>query len=497
MRWKLVATLAVAVTAPASAQTAGRAAASPRMDTLALRAHTYFLTHDLLEGRGTGRRGSELAALYLASAAEQLGLVGGAPGGGYLQAAPLAEAFVDTASTSLTLDSAADAGLRVFSTPRDFVPNVGTGTTLVPFGGPLAYVGSARDILARPAALPDLRGRVVLVRGPFGSDMAAADTLRARGAVGVVQLTPDTGTYMLYVRSRGPSRMFVADSVHAASSFIPPIPDVIASPSLVSTLAPDLPTAGSASDQPRLLPGHVVAHIGLRMRPLVSHNVVAVLRGSDPALRDEYVAFTAHLDHLGISTPDARGDSIYNGFSDNAAGCAMLLAIAEAMTAGPRPSRSVLFIWPTGEERGLLGSDFFAARPTVPPDHIVAEINLDAGAPAAPPDRWQIAGGDRTPLGQLAVSVARAGWEAKVAPASPNSDYFPLLRIGVPAVFLVPDGPYEGVSADSMRALGRRWDHYHQAADEWAADFPFTGLARYAEYGYLVGMAAAAAPRPK
>jgi Zn-dependent M28 family amino/carboxypeptidase len=230
------------------------------------------------------------------------------------------------------------------------------------------------------------------------------------------------------------------------------------------------------------------------VHPLVSRNVAAMLPGADPALRGEFVAFTAHLDHLGISTPDQRGDSIYNGFSDNAAGCAMLLAIAKAMAAGPRPARSVLFLWPTGEERGLLGSDYFAARPLVPPDHIAAEINLDAGAPPAPADHWQVAGGDRSPLGLLAVAVARgAGWQAKLAPASPNSDYFPLLRIGVPAVFLVPDAPYEGLSAEASQALGRRWDHYHQPADEWAADFPFSGLVRYAEFGYRLGMAAAAA----
>ena len=506
MKWKLVATLAVAASAPVAARAQVRApapAAGPVLDSLALRAHTYFLTHDLLEGRGTGRRGSELAALYLATVAQGLGLRGGSGDGSFLQTVPLTEVVVDTGSTklSLTTDSAGACAVatREFSTPADFVPNVGTGSTLVSFAGPLAYVGTARDVLAKPDALPDLRGRVVLVRGPFGADMAAADTLRARGASGVVQLTPDTATYQLYVRSRGPSRLFIADSVHARSSFIPAIPDVIVSPDLARTLAPDLPPAGSTSDHPALLPGRSLAvHIGLHERSLASHNVVALLPGSDPKLRGEYVAYTAHLDHLGISTPDARGDSIYNGFSDNAAGCAMLLAIAEAMTAGPRPARSVLFLWPTGEERGLLGSDYFVARPPIAPDRIVAEINLDAGAPPAPPNRWQIAGGDRTPLGLLAVSVARrAGWEAKVAPASPNSDYYPLLRTGVPAVFLVPDGPFEGVSADSMRALGRRWDHYHQAADEWKADFPFAGLVRYAEFGYLVGMAAAAGPRAR
>jgi hypothetical protein len=503
MRWKLVVILAVAATRAGTGQAtrgpSGLPPVSP-IDSLTLRAHTYFLAHDLLEGRGTGRRGNDLAALYLAAAAQAMGLKGAGDGGAYFQMVPLTEAVIDTASTKLVLavDSAeGPATAREYSTPQAFVPNVGTGATLIPFSGGLAYVGTARAILTNPAALPALAGRVALVRGPFGPDMAAVDTLGARGVAGIVQLTGDSGTYQLYVRGRGPSRMFIADSVHAVSSFIPNIPDVIASPELARALDPELPLPGSQEDRPRLLPGRSLSvRIGLHVRPLVSRNVAAALPGSDPARRDEYVVYTAHLDHLGISTPDARGDSIYNGFSDNAAGCAMLLAIAHAMVQGPRPARSVLFLWPTGEERGLLGSDYFAARPLVPPDRIVAAINLDGGAPPAPPVRWQLDGGDRSALGKLAARVARdAGWEATIAPASPNSDHFPLLRIGVPAVFLVPLGPYEGLSTAATQALNGRWPQGHQAANEWRPDFPFSGLVRYAEFGYRVGMAAAAAPR--
>ncbi len=503
MTWKLVATLAIAAASPLAAQTghgSARQSDRPVVDSMVLRAVTWFLSSDQLEGRGTGRRGNDVAALYIAAEAQALGLMGAGTDGSYFQVVPLVEAVVDTAATKVALTAGPPGGAarEVFSTPDAFVPNVGTDATLVPFSGGLAYVGSARDVLAHPEALPDLAGRVALVRGPFGSDAAAADTLRARGVAGVVQLTPDSATYALYVRSRGPSRLFIADSAHAVSSFIPGIPDVIASPAFGQALAPGLAAAGSAGDRPVLLPGRVDVQIAVHPRPLVSRNVAAILPGADPALRGEFVAYTAHLDHLGISTPDARGDSIYNGFSDNAAGCAMLLAIAHAMVAGPRPARSVLFLWPTGEERGLLGSDYFAAHPLVSPDSIAAEINLDAGAPPAPPVSWEIPGGDRSTLGSLAVQVARrAGWTAKVGPASPNSDYFPLLRIGVPAVFLVPgSAPFEGLSADSSKALGRKWDHYHQPSDEWKADFPFSGLVRYAEFGYRVGMAAAAGPRP-
>lgn len=508
MRWKLVVTLALAAVPPVAAQPAQAPAGEPRpavIDSMVLRAASSFLANDLLEGRGTGRRGNEIAAAYLAAAAEALDLRGAGEGGGYFQTVPLMEAVIDTTGTRVTLTvdpgagEAGPAAATTFDAPASFVPNVGTAATLVPFSGELAYVGTPRAILARPESLPDLAGRVALVRGPFGADAAAADTLLARGVTGVVQLTPNSATYDLYVRSRGPSRMYIAGPAGAASSFIPPLPDVIASPGLGAALAPGLPAPDSAGDRPMLLPGRrVEVRIAVRLRGFTSRNVAALLRGGDPARRSEVVAFTAHFDHLGISTPDGTGDAIYNGFSDNAVGCAMLLAVAKAMAAGPPPARSVLFLWTTGEERGLLGSDYFAAHPLVPPSRIVAEINLDAGAPPAPPVSWIVAGGDRSTLGDLALTVARrAGWSAKLAPAAPNSDYFPFLRINVPAIFLVPGpAPFEGLTADSSQALRRRWDHYHQAADEYQPEFPFAGLVRYAEFAYRVGIAAASGPRP-
>ena len=233
-----------------------------------------------------------------------------------------------------------------------------------------------------------------------------------------------------------------------------------------------------------------------RPRPTPAHNVIAWLPGSDAALRSEYVAYTAHYDHLGIGEPDTAGDTIYNGFSDNAAGSAMLLAIAQYFAAH-RPARSMLFIWFTGEERGLLGSDYFVARPLVPLDRINAVINLDAGAPPAPPAVWRISGADRSSLGGVAIEVAREmGAEGQAAPASPNTDYFPFLRSGVPAVFLVPGpGAYAGLTTDSSQALRRRWDHYHQAADNWAADFPFAGLVRNAEFALRLGLRVASGAR--
>jgi len=448
--------------------TAGQSpAAPPAIDTLAIRAHTYFLADDLLEGRATGRRGADVAARYLASAVERLGLQ--PVNGSYFQDVPLIEADVDTTRTTIRL---AD---RTLASPRFFIPNAGTARTLVSFGGAVVRVGSASDILTNTSSLPPLSGRVAMMDGVFGPDGAAADTLRSRGVVGVIQLLSDPRLYDLYVASRGPSRLFVADS-GMVSSFVPNIPAVLAHPSLAQ------------------LTGRADITISVRPRPVSARNVLALLPGSDPARRGEYLVYTAHYDHLGISTPE-HGDSIYNGFSDNAAGSAMLLAIAQSM-ARRAPARSVLFLWLTGEERGLLGSDWFVAHPEIPLNRIVGVINLDAGAPPAPSVAWRIAGGTATPLGPFAQQVAeRNGWRSTLSAPTPNSDYFPFLRVGVPAVFLVP-GPdaFENLTTDASQDLRRRWDRYHQAGDHWAHDFPFSGLERYARYAMLLGEALANRP---
>jgi Zn-dependent M28 family amino/carboxypeptidase len=138
------------------------------------------------------------------------------------------------------------------------------------------------------------------------------------------------------------------------------------------------------------------------------------------------------------------------------------------------------------------------AHPSVPLESIVGVINLDAGAPPARPMRWHVTGGGRSTLGAIALDVAyRAGWQAETRPPSPNTDYFPFLRMGVPAVFLVPaPGAYEGLTLDSSNALRRRWDHYHEQADNWAAAFPFEGLVRYSEFALRLGLAVSEGPRP-
>jgi len=452
------------------------------IDTLAIRAHTYFLANDLLAGRGTGTEGAHLASAYIVSQCQRLGLV--PIGSQYLLPVPLESA---TILPSTHLVAAGPRGKIAFPYPADFTPNVGSKETLHGFTGTAVFVGGEADIAAGKTRYLDLAGAVAVTIGPVRG--AAADTLAARGVVGMVHLIGTDEGYELYLRSRGPSRFYHREA-GVRSSFLPSVPSVLVGPRVARTLLSNANVTEDGEVVPQPLEWRVTYELALERTPVDDDNVGCLLAGSDSLARDTAITLTAHFDHLGVGLPDASGDSIYNGFSDNAAGVGMLLAVAEALRrdSDHTPRHSVLFLFLTGEERGLLGADYFVARPPWPLTRIAAVINLDAGAPPARSVSWRLAGGDGSPLGTIAKHVAdRQGWQLATSPAQPNSDYFPFHREGVPAVFIVPGPePYEGLTADSSKALRARWDHYHQPGDEWASDFPFAGLGRYAEFALLL-----------
>jgi hypothetical protein len=339
----------------------------------------------------------------------------------------------------------------------------------------------------------------------------------------VIQVVDDARRYRLFRQTRGPSRLYLDDRT-VSPSFIAPLPAVLAGPRMTVTLYLPLTGVGAGSwndaylnglaaglPGPQDLPGwraEVRVHTtGARVR---AANVGCVLPGAAPrGLRDRAIVLAAHYDHLGVGAPDMAGDSIYNGFSDNAAGVAMVLGIGEAFARERRGGHglrhSLVLLFFTGEEHGLLGSDYFVTRPRWPLDRIAGVVNLDGNAPAARPRSWRIAGEEGGGLVELVRGEAeRAGWQVTLAPPSPGSDYYPFVRRGVPAVFFVPgDGPFEGLSvtaSDSLRAI--LWGRYHQPGDGYDDGFPFEGLGRYAELAATVvrtldqgsGRAVAAAP---
>ncbi|OGU01296.1 MAG: hypothetical protein A2W29_11015, partial [Gemmatimonadetes bacterium RBG_16_66_8] len=426
-----------------------------------------------LAGRRAGSPGAGIAAEYLASACRALGL---APvdGDGFFQSIPLVQVAIQRSR----LEVVRDTERAVFEGPQDFVTDLDLGSSFTGFAGPAMRL----EELAGTDSVPDVRGAIVITESL--RDRGVLDVLGARGAAGLILAVRDPERYDLYARSRGTTRLLLADR-DAQSSLLRPLPTIVVGPAAAEALLG--PAAG-----PRGSISRIEVQVDVVRSRVPDQNVICLLMGADPRARDTAIVFTAHFDHLGIGIPDARGDSIYNGFSDNAAGVAMLLAVARALQQ-PRyiPAHSILFLFPAAEEQGLLGSDYYTAHPRWPLKRTLAAINLDAGAPPGPPSTWRLAGVPGSPLALLASDVAHIrGWSATVTEAGPNSDHYPLLAAGVSAIFVIPGpGPYEGMSMDSSRALKSRWDAYHQSGDEWSEAFPLSGLARYAEYALLIAHA--------
>jgi len=229
------------------------------------------------------------------------------------------------------------------------------------------------------------------------------------------------------------------------------------------------------------------------------YNVVGVLPNRRRSTAGAVVAMTAHLDHLGVGKPDASGDSIYNGFLDDALSTGMILDVARryAQSPGDRPLVIMFF---NLEEQGLLGAMALAARPDAAP--LIARMRLlvgvDAGSPAGEAMQWQIMGGLPANRGaELADSLARArGWTTTATAPRPINDVYVFAQRGVPIVFPIPGATWRGYTPEQRAEAMHEFDHYHQPADQWRPDFPLTGTAYYADWLWSIIHAAADAHTP-
>ncbi len=235
------------------------------------------------------------------------------------------------------------------------------------------------------------------------------------------------------------------------------------------------------------------AEYAVSSQVITSHNVVGRIEGARRP--NETVIYSAHWDHLGIGAPDARGDRINNGAVDNATGIAALIEMGRAFAHGKRPDRSVVFLAVTAEEKGLLGSEYYAANPLYPLATTAAVLNMDALSPWGPTHDFSIAGSAKLDLLDALVTDAKA-WQRHYTPdARPEagsffrSDHFPFAKRGVPAVSFDSgeDWVEGGVAAGKAESAAYSKDRYHQPADEWNAKWPFTGMQRDLELLYKVG----------
>ncbi|MCH8135630.1 MAG: M28 family peptidase [Proteobacteria bacterium] len=231
---------------------------------------------------------------------------------------------------------------------------------------------------------------------------------------------------------------------------------------------------------------------------ITSPNVIGVLRGSDPELANEYVVYTAHLDHVGTGAA-VNGDTIYNGMYDNAMGVALLIETARVFAAMPeRPRRSILFIALTGEERGLVGSDYFAHYPTVPSDSLVANVNLDMPLLLYPLADVVAFGSEHSSLEGLISGVV--GLEDLVLTPDPmpeevlfiRSDQYSFVKQGIPSVFMVPGFTSTDPDIDGAALFREHLQtHYHQPSDDMTRPIDWDSAKRFARANVRIGHAIA------
>lgn len=463
-------------------------------DTAQLRRDALVLAADSLAGRALGTRGEELAAGYVA------GRLGGAGFEAYVREFRVRCFRVEEAGTTLTVE--VQGRRHVFRHGRDFVLSFPGGSGLRGFSGPLSFVGSTRTLARAEEKMPPVAGQVAVAAASVWDDPDFVAALAGRGAEGVILVTVDSGEYDVVRRSRGRERYALAVDGPQLADLVSPVPVVVVTPRVTEVLfrgpvaldSEGLDARGRATALPGLLlASHARLEVAYRQEEVTGRNVVGVLASPDSLATGEAVVVVAHFDGLGVGIPDQRGDSIYNGFADNAVGVAAVLAVADALAlARERLRRTVVVLASTGEERLLLGAQAYLRDPVFPLQRTVAVLNLDGIAVEEPPGSYAVNGGSLTTLGYVVAKLARArGLRAVSTPALARLDHYAFLRAGVPAVSLLPSQePGEG-GAVFYQGGGKA---YHRPSDEYRPGFSFAGVAAVAEFAFEVVMHLATAP---
>jgi Zn-dependent M28 family amino/carboxypeptidase len=455
--------------------------------------HVAVLADDKLEGRNTGSVGHRKAAEYVASEFAHYGLQ---PAGtdGFLQPVPFISRSIDESHSSLALikqtgpEPLVLGEDAIISLRVDPAPNVEAELVFVGHG--LSIPEAQHDDFAgldvRSKLVVTLAGAPPSIPGPLAAHMQSmaerAAVLKSHGAIGSVSIQNPKNMDIPWARAalaRFQPAMVLADpamddarGLELAVTINPAHADKLFAGS-GHTFQEILDLADAGKPLPRFaIPAKLRATASVKRTEVVSQNVVAKLPGNDPRLADEYVVFSAHLDHLGIGKP-INGDSIYNGAMDNASGVAAQLDVAAMLKeSGTKLRRSVLFVAVTGEEKGLLGSRFFANSPTVDPKKIVANINTDMFLPLFPLKKLTIYGLEESDLGADATTVAESVGVAPQADLEPKrnifirSDQYSFIRRGVPALALKVG--YDKGSAEE--GIAKKWltERYHAPSDDLA-----------------------------
>jgi Zn-dependent M28 family amino/carboxypeptidase len=498
-----------------------------KIDAERIRAHVRFLSHDLLEGRGTGQRGGDIAAEYIATQFSLYGLKPAGDNGTYMQKVPMV-GVTPAPETTFSLVPA-NGSARELKPLTDYVAYDETQQPDSTVNADIVFVGygiEAPEYKWDDFKGVDVKGKVllILVSEPTSDDpnffkgraltyygrwMYKYEQAARKGAVGAILIhKTDMASYpwevvrnsnsgeKSYLKLDGSPRLKVASWIH-----------LDAARELAAASGMDLDKmmadARSRDFRPVALPVKLQVHMVSKVRPFESNNVIAMLPGSDPKLKTEAVMYTAHYDHLGVR-PGMPGDNIYNGANDNATGCGILLELAHAFSgAVQQPRRSILFASVTAEEQGLLGSEFLGKHPPIPAGNITLDLNYDDVPPLGSPEEVEVSGSDRTtfyPTVQALAAEFRLAIRPDAHPEAGHyyrSYHFSLARVGIPAFSINEGIKYKGHEADwgMQKANEFTEKHYHQPSDEYHPDMDFTGDAVMARFGFALGWQAASMPK--
>jgi Zn-dependent M28 family amino/carboxypeptidase len=526
LRVSIVCTLAAAICVTGLSQQR-RPTDSP-LNEQAMRAHIKFLSSDLLEGRGTGARGGELAANYIAAQMEALGLKGAGANGSFFQPVSLVGVKADP-NTKLVISGR--SGKESFKFADDYVAFTGAQTDEVDLDADLVFVGYGinapeqrwNDYKGQPS---DYRGKILVmfVNDPpatveepnlfggkaltyYGRWTYKYEEAARRGAAGVILLHTDQSAgypWSVVRTSNGAWRFDIARNPGDNTPFLNVrswVTDATARKimKLAGRDLDDLRAKAASRDfQPIALNLTGKVNLKSEVKRVQAPNVAGILPGRDPKLRDEYVVYSAHWDHLGVGAPDKTGDTIYNGAVDNASGVASVLAIAEALRKLPpaqRPRRSSLFLFPTAEEQGLLGADWYSKHPLVPVEKTAANVNLDSMNVLGITHDFIPLGAERSTLRTVVEAVARERGMRVSPDARPEqgsfyrSDHFPFAKVGVPSISLKEGNDYVGRSKEWGEEQFKAYNtaHYHQPSDEYSDSWDFRGMLQEAEIAMSIG----------
>ena len=482
--------------------------------------HVEVLSSDALEGRDTGSKGHEIAAGYVSKELAALG-VKPVMKTGFLQPMALKSHRLNEAKSSIAL--VRDGQKLPLVQGEDVVLSARQGDSGT-VDAPLVFVGYGLSIPEKgydDLAGLDLKGKVVVILqggpgnipGPLKSHFSSwterVKVLKAAGAVGYVYLQNPKMLELPWERvvgsSRHPTVLFAEPALNDSRGLKVAAVVNVAHAQKFFEGAPhtyEALVALANADQPLPkfdLPSRLKVKLSIDVKPLKSMNVVGVMPGADPVLAKEYVVLSAHLDHVGFGDP-VKGDRLYNGAMDNASGVAALLEVARALKEQPRkPKRSVLFVLVTGEEKGLLGSKYFASRPPVPASSLVADLNLDMFMPLWPFTSVIAHGKDESTLSATLTQVATQQGVQVLPDPEPDrnafvrSDQYSFIREGVPAMAFkfgyTPGSPEQKIIKQWLN------DRYHAPSDDVSQPVDREGAARFITF--MTGMTLAVADAPE